>query len=452
MAVQIQIRRDTAAAWVAANPVLANGEIGVETDTKLAKLGNGMTAWNSLSYWPESGGATESRIVYDTLSQGMKAYPLTVPALYSTNQASAPRVVNNWALFSKGKWLVENHTLHTETVHAFTTMQDYVDWKNANIPHSGGVPDLFTEDVCLKPFDVVDSTIPVVSRMYGYNEVYIGVKGRHYRSGFPHAGPGSWNPALLKAIWETLFPWTIGLITEVDFGQNAGGRKACWLPSNWTKMYSMPKVGEIVQISSQSSGRYSGCENWENFNPVRLGTYAIDAVFGLIVHGDGTWEWCYFEGEGLKRTNIQIFEHPDGACLTVYRLYRGTEVGEREVAVYIKPQGINQVWLNYYDESKYDLEIVWVQEDMQKSLFRRIDPSEFFRPAHPNSGVCLWRGSWTNSHSRYALNLWHVGYQNRPDAYFRYRNKATGKVGPLSRSKIRCFVGQTNAPVKFMVV
>ena len=50
MAVQIQFRRDTAAAWTAANPTLAAGELGLETDTNYYKIGNGSTAWNSLAY------------------------------------------------------------------------------------------------------------------------------------------------------------------------------------------------------------------------------------------------------------------------------------------------------------------------------------------------------------------------------------------------------------------
>lgn len=41
MAVQIQFRRDTAAAWTAANPTLAAGELGLETDTSFYKIGNG---------------------------------------------------------------------------------------------------------------------------------------------------------------------------------------------------------------------------------------------------------------------------------------------------------------------------------------------------------------------------------------------------------------------------
>jgi hypothetical protein len=47
---QIQIRRGTAASWTSANPTLASGEFGYETDTGKAKIGNGSTAWNSLAY------------------------------------------------------------------------------------------------------------------------------------------------------------------------------------------------------------------------------------------------------------------------------------------------------------------------------------------------------------------------------------------------------------------
>ena len=50
MAVKIQLRRDTAAAWTSANPTLAQGELGLETDTAYYKIGDGATAWNSLAY------------------------------------------------------------------------------------------------------------------------------------------------------------------------------------------------------------------------------------------------------------------------------------------------------------------------------------------------------------------------------------------------------------------
>jgi hypothetical protein len=51
MASQIQLRRDTAATWTSANPTLASGEIGLETDTNKIKFGDGATAWTALGYY-----------------------------------------------------------------------------------------------------------------------------------------------------------------------------------------------------------------------------------------------------------------------------------------------------------------------------------------------------------------------------------------------------------------
>lgn len=50
MADRIQLRRDIAANWTSANPVLSDGEIGIERDTDQFKIGDGATAWASLAY------------------------------------------------------------------------------------------------------------------------------------------------------------------------------------------------------------------------------------------------------------------------------------------------------------------------------------------------------------------------------------------------------------------
>ncbi len=47
--VTIKTRRSTAAEWAAANPILAAGEQGYETDTEVLKIGDGVTDYNSLS-------------------------------------------------------------------------------------------------------------------------------------------------------------------------------------------------------------------------------------------------------------------------------------------------------------------------------------------------------------------------------------------------------------------
>ena len=72
MAVIIQLRRGTAAAWTSANPVLAQGELGFETDTLKVKLGDGTSNWVSLPYFTQG-------------TAGLSAYQIAVANGFTGN-------------------------------------------------------------------------------------------------------------------------------------------------------------------------------------------------------------------------------------------------------------------------------------------------------------------------------------------------------------------------------
>lgn len=81
--IKLQVRRDTAANWTSANPILSAAEIGFETDTGKFKMGNGATAWASLVYFepgaPGGGGSDTAAqilaklITVDGASSGLDA-------------------------------------------------------------------------------------------------------------------------------------------------------------------------------------------------------------------------------------------------------------------------------------------------------------------------------------------------------------------------------------------
>jgi len=79
---QVQVRRGTASEWTSANPTLASGEWGFETDTLKTKIGNGSTAWNSLTY--ATGSVSISNVT--GLGTGVETF-LATPS--SSNLASA---------------------------------------------------------------------------------------------------------------------------------------------------------------------------------------------------------------------------------------------------------------------------------------------------------------------------------------------------------------------------
>ena len=78
MSIRLQHRRDTAANWTAANPILAEGEMGLETDTIKYKIGDGSTLWAALGYFQ-----------LDTYTHPTGDGNLHVPATSNTNDGKA---------------------------------------------------------------------------------------------------------------------------------------------------------------------------------------------------------------------------------------------------------------------------------------------------------------------------------------------------------------------------
>ena len=76
MTTRIKLRRDTAANWADANPVLALGEPGYDTTNNELRIGDGTTAWSDLTGAVGGGlsGSTITNGVYDTLQNGLPVW------------------------------------------------------------------------------------------------------------------------------------------------------------------------------------------------------------------------------------------------------------------------------------------------------------------------------------------------------------------------------------------
>ena len=70
--VRLQLRRGTAADWASVNPVLAAGEMGVETDTRKVKVGDGATSWSGLDYIASDSPAI-GEIAQDAINEALVA-------------------------------------------------------------------------------------------------------------------------------------------------------------------------------------------------------------------------------------------------------------------------------------------------------------------------------------------------------------------------------------------
>ncbi len=85
MSTLIQFRRDTAANWTSVNPVLAQGELGLETDTSNYKIGDGVTQWNTLIYYQLS--PQIPALLFNTQTSNMTAPPAGTMRFYAKELA-----------------------------------------------------------------------------------------------------------------------------------------------------------------------------------------------------------------------------------------------------------------------------------------------------------------------------------------------------------------------------
>ena len=90
MANRIQLRRGSATQWSNANPTLAQGELGIELDTGRIKIGDGVTAWNSLRYERpiESVSATANTLVQRDADGNFSAGTITASIIGNASTAS----------------------------------------------------------------------------------------------------------------------------------------------------------------------------------------------------------------------------------------------------------------------------------------------------------------------------------------------------------------------------
>jgi len=92
MATRIRLRRDTAANWTLANPVLYSGEAGAEIDTGNMKVGDGVRNWSELEYVGSgSGGSMDT----SSLENAIRAVVVDLAAFESSSRVISASTAAN---------------------------------------------------------------------------------------------------------------------------------------------------------------------------------------------------------------------------------------------------------------------------------------------------------------------------------------------------------------------
>lgn len=120
--VRIQVRRGTSSEWTTANPVLAAGEMGVETNTNKFKFGNGTDTWSALSY-AAADAAGISEISQDAINQALSVGD-GLTKVYDDNANTMVVAVNTNSISTKAFATSE---ATTKAAAAQAAAEDYTD-------------------------------------------------------------------------------------------------------------------------------------------------------------------------------------------------------------------------------------------------------------------------------------------------------------------------------------
>lgn len=112
MANRIQLRRDTAANWSSNNPTLASGEVSFVTDENKVKIGDGVTAWTSLSYVSLT--PTEIQTAIDNAVSGLVD---SAPGVLDTLNEIAAAINDDPNFFTTVATNLSNHEADTTNIH-----------------------------------------------------------------------------------------------------------------------------------------------------------------------------------------------------------------------------------------------------------------------------------------------------------------------------------------------
>ncbi len=134
MATRMQQRRGTESQWTTANPILAAGEIGFESDTGQFKIGDGINHWDDIPYFKnldDLGGTLDD---YVPLTQKganggvatLDAYGHIPVSQLSNLIDGAPEALDTLKEIADAVTLVNDHTEETTNVHGIPDTADLV--------------------------------------------------------------------------------------------------------------------------------------------------------------------------------------------------------------------------------------------------------------------------------------------------------------------------------------
>lgn len=294
------------------------------------------------------------------------SYPLTVGKLIINNQTDGARYIledfDAAYNFCKADILYTPGNMSGLPVEirgiGFHSVVEMVAWINHNVPNLAAQ---FTHSCRIIIYDEVDETIPPIRRVYGKNTRMASMRRTQYYTdanyAFANGDRYGFMAVYLQKVWGHLYgnqqlnPGGTGAWNDDDFG-------CFWLGRSRKSFYTCPSPGLLsIELGLAVPG-YLGRRMRRTVDGARVAASnetwtvdpASDTTYVLDTKSDSANTYFY----DIYKGPILTYWTEDKTLMVAYPMRNGA--GDR--GVYMKPLGIDSLYLNWWDQTRYRLETV----------------------------------------------------------------------------------------------
>lgn len=304
-------------------------------------------------------------------------------------------------------------------------------WLNANVPNDGSA---FTASATMTAWDEVDSSVPLVSKVWGKNGALSRLrKNTLYKSPYPrgYVELNSWPDldTFLSAAWDAVWPGDP--LPPID----ASVRAAFWWAFNRRNLYEIEQTFSV----QPSIGRTARAGAGGVFGPAVSSfswSYHVsgDPAYGIVDSTTGAFVQAIPLSQ-FRRDNRKISNAGQSAVFLA-----PLQGGGGERVVWIKPVGIDQVYLSWFDPALYRAESLTTPNVDGKLEARVLTATKAPSSARDVSGA-FTKDQWYKGQQ---IRVSQSGHRHGPGhCHFYLRELATGKVSPLSSARVEYIEDRT---------
>jgi hypothetical protein len=322
----------------------------------------------------------------------------------------------------------------------FGSLADIATWINANVPNDGS---FFTASVKMSVLDQIDGAIPMPPKVYGKNRFWAGLTSRAPKGfywtprtasayyGANNTGPAPVFAAALEDVWNLIHG--VGtIVPSAGWGNKEFG--CFWINSNRLRRYDMPAFnpGSFFVTAANPNTRFTQVPGPATSPPLTP-NWVFSGIMGYVAINPTATGWTTFSQTGAFN---QLAKHilEDWSVLACY----GLAGSDGDLAVQVRPAGIDQMFFDWYDSSTHQLEVVGRTRIDFHPRIRVLTPLFFDalrRTAGPVS-ISQIRDSFGATSRQETLGIVGRHSYTTGEARFQLRRLQDNHVSPLTTARV----------------